>query len=527
MSRFVINRRQALTGAAAVLGTALTAGVASAETADPFLLGVASGDPLPDRVVLWTRLVRDVYDAASMPSHPVPVQWQVAEDERFRRVVRSGTAFARPSLAHSVHVDACGLLPGRDYYYRFRAHGELSPVGRTRTAPAPHTDPARLRFAVASCQDFQNGYWPAYTAMAAEDLDLVLHLGDYIYEYDPASRFPDRLHVAPETPGLDQLRTLSDYRNRHAQYKGDPALRAAHAAFPWVVTWDDHEVENNYANLVDELDSGDSHQTPAAFAAQRAAAYQAYFEHMPIRAAYQPGSTDLRMYRGLDFGRLARMSVLDTRQHRTDQPGGLPSDFGPEFLGTGNTAGTLTGAEQERWLADGLTTSSARWNVVAQQVMLSRTRLPNFTPVPPVIVNLDQWDGYAPQRKRLLDLLVDNKVANPVFLAGDIHSTWVSELKRDFDDPASPSVAVEFVGTSISSDFPAAYDAPLKQTNPLFNPHVKYFDGLKRGYLRCEVDADQWRTDVRVVSGIDAPSAPISTAVSFAVESGTSKITVV
>jgi alkaline phosphatase D len=217
------------------------------------------------------------------------------------------------------------------------------------------------------------------------------------------------------------------------------------------------------------------------------------------------------------------VNVLDTRQYRTDQPGGftgLLDDIGPEPVGDGNTAGTLTGAAQERWLAAGLVRSPARWNVIAQQVMMSQTRFPNPALVPPTIVNLDQWDGYGPQRERLLGLLATGRVANPVVLAGDIHSSWFSDLKADFDDPDSPTVAVEFVGTSMSSDFPVAFDAPIKAVNPSINPHVKYFDGLKRGYLRCEIDRDVWRTDVRVVDTIEVRQAPVRTAASFVTEAG-------
>jgi alkaline phosphatase D len=526
MPQFVLNRRQALTGAAVaagalVVGTQPAAASPVDDTADPFLLGVASGDPLADRVMLWTRLVRDPLAASSMPSRPIGVGWQIAEDERFHRVARAGFAVARPELAHSVHVDACGLRPGRDYFYRFRVGHHISPVGRTKTAPSRWANPDRLRFGMVSCQDFQNGYWPAYSGLAGEDLDLVLHLGDYIYEYDPNSVFPDRKHTTPATLGLDQLRTLDDYRSRHAQYKGDPALRAVHTNFAWVAAWDDHEVENNYANLIDEIDdTGAKLQTPAEFAAQRAAAYQAYFEHMPIRADIRPGSPNAKIFRRFDFGRLARVNVLDTRQYRTDQPGGYSNDLGPEPPGAGNVNGTLTGAEQERWLTDGLAGTHARWNVVAQQVMMARTRFPNPTQVPPTIANMDQWDGYQPQRTRLLRFVSDAKVSNPVFLAGDIHSTWINELRPNFDDAASPSVAVEFVGTSISSDFPVAFDAPIKQFNPILNPHVKYFDGLKRGYLRCEISRDTWRTDVRVVDTIAVRDTPVHTAASFHVESG-------
>src|SRR6266545_1653410 len=233
------------------------------------------------------------------------------------------------------------------------------------------------------------------------------------------------------------------------------------------------------------------------------------------------GSPPLRIYRRFDFGRLARFNVLDTRQYRTDQPGGFSNDLGPEGPGRANVAGTLTGSAQEQWLADGLTSSPARWNVIAQQVMMSRTRFPNPTGgLPPTIVNLDQWDGYQPQRERLLRLLAERRVANPVVLAGDIHSTWFSELKVNFDDPASPPVAVEFVGTSISSDFPVLFDGPIKAANPFLNPHVRFFDGLKRGYLRCEVGRGLWRTDVRVVDTIAVRATPVRTDVSFIVESG-------
>lgn len=530
-----VSRRHLLAGAAAAVGATALTGLGSAAAqahpavrsagVSPFLLGVASGDPLPDGVILWTRLVRDGFAAAAMPSHPVAVGWQIAHDERFRRLARSGVVQARPELAHSVHIDARGLEPGREYFYRFRAWGEYSPVGRTRTAPAAGADPRSLRLGIVNCQDFQNGYWPAYHGLVDEDLDVVLHLGDYIYEYDPHSVFADRRHTTPRTPGLDQLSTLDDYRDRHAQYKGDPALQAAHAAFAWIVTWDDHETENNYASLIDEVDdTGAAKQSIAQFAAQRAHAYQAYYEHMPIRADLRPGSGDLRIFRRFDYGRLARFNVLDTRQYRTDQPGGYPGDFGLPSAGTANLTGTLTGDVQERWLNDGLTRSHARWNVIAQQVMMSRTLFPNPALVPPALANLDQWDGYAAARTRLLGLLAEARVSNPVVLAGDIHSTWVSELKRDFDRPESPSVAVEFVAPSVSSDFPAAFDGPIKAANPFFNPHVKYFDGLKHGYLRCSVDRHTWRTDVRVVDTIAVRSSPVSTQASFVVENGQPQI---
>nr|WP_221374283.1 alkaline phosphatase D family protein [Actinoplanes polyasparticus] len=519
------TRRQLLSGAAVAAGVAALppAEQAYAEAAQAhgggslFPLGVASGDPLPHAVILWTRLIRDGL------RRPVEVEWQVAKDERFRRIVRHGRTIARPELAHSVHVDARGLDDGHEYFYRFRALGRISPTGRTKTAGPAGT----LRFGVVNCQDFQNGYWPAYWGLAAEDLDVVVHLGDYIYEYDPSSRFADRRHTTPATPGIDQLVTLDDYRARHAQYKTDPALQAAHAAFPWIVTWDDHETENNYAGLIDEIDdTGAKRQTLAQFTRQRAAAYQAYYEHMPIRADLRPGRADLRIFRRFDFGRLLRLNVLDTRQYRSDQPGGFPGDFGLAAAGETNT-GTLTGEHQESWLRAGLDHSPARWNVVAQQVMMSRIKFPNPTgaPVPPIVANLDQWDGYAPQRARFLNYLADKRVENPVILAGDIHSTWFSELRTDFDRPELKPVAVEFTATSVSSDFPIAFDAPLKQVNPTLNPHVRYFDGSRRGYLRCLVTGGAWHTDVRTVDTIDVRETPVTTSSSWTVEAGTNVLT--
>jgi alkaline phosphatase D len=518
-----LGRRAVLAGAAAGATAVLVdsrPAHASPVRTDPFGLGVASGDPLPWSVVLWTRLVGDA--GAALTGRDVEVRWEVAKDPGFRRVVRRGTAPARAKLAHSVHVEAYGLEPGRDHWYRFRVGNFVSAAGRTRTAPYPWQRLSSLRLAVANCQDFQNGYWPAYDALADEGVDVVLHLGDYIYEYDASSLYPDRLHSPTQTPGLGQLVTLSDYRARHAQYKGDPALQKAHLSAPWIVTWDDHETENNYAGLVDEIDdTGARHQTEAQFAAQRAAAYQAYYEHMPIRARLRPGSPDLRIFRRFDFGDLARISVLDTRQYRTDQPGGKPNDFGAEELGTSNTAGTLTGEDQERWLKRQLVTSDARWNVVAQQVMMSRTRFPDFTfSGLPFIKNLDQWDGYAPQRERLLRFLAERHVANPVVLGGDIHSSWFSDLKVNFDDPASPTVASEYVSTSISSDFPIAFDGPLKTWNPLLNPHVKYFDGALRGYLRLDVNRTRWLTEQRSAATIATRTAPVTTTAAFVTEAG-------
>ena len=527
-----VVRRRTVLGAAGAAGAVVVAGSvvdprwaqASPVRRDPFGLGVASGDPLADRVILWTRLVRgDGIGTAPYSDRRVEVKWQVARDERFRHVVRFGTTVAHPRLGHSVHIDAAGLKPGRDYWYRFRVGHHVSPVGRTKTAPERYGRVNRLRFGVANCQDWQNGYYGAYNDMADSDLDLILHVGDYIYEYDPRATA-----VRPHNPssgtaaGADQLITLADYRNRHALYKSDPALRAAHAAVPFICTPDDHEVENNYANLVDEQDDlpfPQRHQTPEQFAIQRAAAYQAWYEHTAVRTTYRKGSPGIRIYRRFDFGRLLRLNILDTRQYRTDQPGGLPDDLGPQPLGDGNATGTLTGAEQERWLLHGLRHSPSQWNVLGQQVMMAPTRF--VSPPPNSIVNLDQWDGYTPQRRRLLDAIAGSGVSNPVVIAGDIHSTWINDLRLNVDDPASPVVASEFVSTSITSSFPPDFATIAEQSNAAFNPWVKYFNGRGHGWLRMDVDRHRWLTEERSVASIAVPNSPSTTTARYAVEAGT------
>jgi alkaline phosphatase D len=469
----------------------------------PFSLGVASGDPLPDAVVIWTRLAPDPLSGGGMPLVNVPVRWQVALDENMRQVVRRGTVLATPELAHSVHVDVCGLDPNRWYWYQFQTGKEVSPVGRTRTAPAFYSSISQLNFAFVSCQDWQNGYYTAYRHLAEENLDLVVHLGDYIYEYGPLPGGP-RQHNSPE------IITLADYRDRYALYRTDSNLQAAHGAFPWIVTWDDHEVDNNYANLIPE-----DNQTREAFRKRRANAYQAYYEHMPLRRSLLPKGPDLLLYRRLTFGNLAEFNVLDTRQYRTNQPcdDGLkprcPKAFDPNA--------TMTGSKQEKWLRKGLDQSRSRWNVIAQQTMLAEY---NFNSSPGLgVFNMDQWDGYVAARNRLLSFLNQRQPSNPVVISGDIHSSWVHDLKLDFNNPNSATVGTEFVGTSISSDFPTQFIAPAQAalTN---NPHTKFFDGAFRGYVRCKLTPQRWQSDYRVVSSIVDLNASVKTLASFTVQNG-------
>ena len=472
-------------------------------SAYPFSLGVASGDPLPDGIVLWTRLAPDPLNGGGMPAQNVEVQWQIALDENMRKVVKSGVALATPELAHSVHVDVRGLESERWYWYQFKVGNEVSPIGRTRTAAVFNSAIKQLNFAFVSCQDWENGYYTAYKHIADEELDLIVHLGDYIYEYAPEFGKP-RQHNSPE------IITLADYRNRHALYKTDPNLQAAHAAFPWIVTWDDHEVENNYANLTPE-----ENQSQQAFVFRRASAYQAYYEHMPLRESSLPQGVNAQLYRRFTFGNLAEFNVLDTRQYRTDQP--CDDGLKPRCAQAFDKNATLTGSEQEQWLLKGLNQSQARWNVIAQQVMLAEY---DFDGRPETgVFNLDQWDGYVAARDRLLRFLNLRKPSNPVVISGDIHSSWVHDLKVDFNQPTSATVGTEFVGTSISSDFPTSFIAPV-QAALSDNPHTKFFDGAFRGYVRCKLTPERWQSDYRVVSTITEPNAKVSTLASFLVQNG-------
>lgn len=469
----------------------------------PFTLGVASGDPLPDSVVLWTRLAPDPLNGGGMSPRNVVVHWEVALDENMRKVVQRGKTLALADLAHSVHVDVQGLESNRWYWYQFRVGNELSPIGRTRTAPAFNSYIKQLNFAFVSCQDWQNGYYTAYRHIANEDLDLVVHLGDYIYEYGPQTGGP-RQHNSPE------ILTLDDYRNRHALYKTDSNLQAVHAAFPWVVTWDDHEVENNYANFIPE-----ENQSQEAFFQRRANAYKAYYEHMPLRLSSLPNGANMQLYRRLSFGNLAEFNVLDTRQYRTDQP--CNDGLKPRCLQAFDDNATMTGTQQEQWLFQGLDKSTARWNILAQQTMLAEY---DFDARPELgVFNVDQWDGYVAARQRLLNFLNQRQPCNPVVITGDIHSSWVHDLKLDFNNPSSATVGTEFVGTSITSDFPTSFIAPV-QAALSDNPHTKFFDGAFRGYVRCQLTHKQWQSDYRAVSSIIDPNASIRTLASFVVQDG-------
>nr|WP_240633192.1 alkaline phosphatase D family protein [Paenibacillus montanisoli] len=466
----------------------------------PFTLGVASGDPLPDGVVLWTRLAPDPLNGGGMPHYDVPVKWEMALDADFNKIVKHGVEFARNQLGHSVHVEVEGLQPNTVYYYRFRTGPETSPVGRTKTLPPFASDVAKMSFAFVSCQNWQAGYYTAYEHLAKEDLDLVFHLGDYIYE-GGVDTSAVRQHNSPK------ILTLEDYRNRHALYRSDVHLQAAHAAFPWAVTMDDHEVENNYAGL-----HPDQKHTLEEFIKQRAAGYQAYYEHMPLRRSSLPYGANMQLYRRLNYGNLVDFHILDTRQYRDDQANGDGKK--PPTPESMDPSRSLMGAEQERWLLDGLGQSRARWNVLAQQVFFA---VRDFKSGVGEQLSMDAWDGYPANRDRILNFIQERNLSNFVVITGDVHNSWANELKADFKNPNSANIGVEFVGTSISSggDGSDSGNAAVLAENP----HIKFYNNY-RGYVRCTVTPDHWQADYRVVPYITRPGAHVATRASFVVENG-------
>lgn len=376
---------------------------------------------------------------------------------------------------------------------------------------------AALRFAFVSCQDWQNGYYAAYGALAREEVDLVVHLGDYIYEYGPLPGGP-RQH----TDG-DETISLADYRNRHALYRTDRQLQTAHATAPWMVTWDDHEVDNNYADEIPE--EGSQPSTREELLARRAAAYKAYYEHMPLRRSSMPQGPDMRLYRRFSWGKMAEISLLDTRQYCTDQPCG--DGLKERCAAALSESQTMTGPEQERWLLNGLDSSQATWNVIAQQTMLAEY---DFNSAPGEgpgreLFNMDQWDGYVAARNRILGYVEKRRPSNPVVITGDIHSSWAFDLKADFDREEGRTIGTEFVGTSISSSFPQAFIAPVEAALP-DNPHTKFFDGANRGYVVCDLNQERWETTFRGVptapgnGGVFVKEAPAFTVARFIVENG-------
>jgi alkaline phosphatase D len=472
----------------------------------PFSMGVASGDPLPTGIVLWTRLAPRPLEGGGMPMVTMPVQWELARDATFRTIVQKGDTLAHPELGHSVHVDVTGLEPARDYWYRFRAGNEVSQTGRTRTAPAAGADIDRLRFGVCGCSHYETGYFTGYRRIAQEQFDFVIHTGDYFYE---SRADGGRNEGRVRQHHGDEIYTLVDYRNRYGQYKSDPDLIAAHRSAPFIVSWDDHEVDNNYAGDLDEMG------TPApVFLLRRAAAYQAYYEHMPLRATSFPSGPHMRIYRRLQFGNLIDMSVLDTRQWRSDQACGDGLRNCPASL---DPARTMLGAEQEKWVFGNLAEAKARWTVLSQQVY-SFAR--DFVKVnPDARLNMDVWDGYPAARNRLYSRLKETRAPNPIVISGDVHLHYGADLKLDFANPKSDTVGVEFTNTSISAGGDGADVSATWEAVREANPHIRYHSA-RRGYIACTVTPATMHADFKVLDRVTVPDMPIRIGGSLVVEAG-------
>lgn len=492
------------------VGLLLARGAAARASLEyPFTLGVASGYPTPEGMTLWTRLAPQPFaPQGGMHGQPVNVGWEVAHDETFRKVVLRGEALAEAPWAYSVHVDVRGLTPGRWYFYRFMAEGMTSAVGRTRTAPAMADRSPRLRLGLASCQHYEHGYFTAYRHLLADDPDLVVHVGDYIYEGSWGSR-KVRRHT-----GRDP-QTLEDYRARYACYRLDPDLQRMHAAVPWLNVWDDHEVENDYAR-----DRSHYHDDRAAFLARRGAAWQAFYEHLPLPRRMRPTRTGMRIYTALPWGTLAQLALLDTRQYRSYPPCHTPKDkLGRPCRAFDDPSATMLGDAQEQWLTGTLRSSSAHWNLVAQQLSLARY---DEVPGPGEKTHTQSWDAYPHARQRLLDVMGEPKVANPVVLGGDWHAFWANDLLRDFLKPEEPPVAAEIVTTSLSAQGP---DESIIKAVRREAPWLKFGTARYRGYVRMDVTPEAVRCDMRGLADAGDPQSACLDISSWRVEDGRRGIT--
>jgi alkaline phosphatase D len=509
-----------LTGSAALCAPALIGCATSGPnwSSDPFALGVAAGDPASDGFVLWTRLAPDPVAAdakrpGGLGGGNIEIAYEIATDPNMREIVRRGTAIAEAAHAHSVHLEIHGLAPGRPYWYRFTSGPAQSRIGKAATLPALGARVDNLRFAFVSCANYEQGYFSAYRHLADEQPDLVLFLGDYIYEYIERRRPTVRLH----SDGVEAT-NLATYRNRYAQYRLDPDLQRLHATAPMLITWDDHEVDNDYT-----AEWSSTFADPVKFAGRRRAAYQAFYEHMPLRPLrYDARTHAIRLHDRFAYGDLLEISLTDPRQYRSRLACPTPPDRGrghletlascPELI---DPSRSFLGLQQEGWLTDGLAHSRARWNVIAQSTLMSQWRQRGQNNE----INFwtEDWNGYAPSRTRLLQYIHDARVANPVVIGGDIHSFWANDLKLDFNDMKSPTVATELIGSSITSVGPN-YETFVKYLPD--NPHVRFFESRRRGYVSVDLTRERMTTNFRAVSDVRAADASVATLKSFTVEDG-------
>ncbi|ATW48034.1 alkaline phosphatase D family protein [Streptomyces peucetius] len=531
-SRRTVVKAAAATAVAAPVLAAAASPATAAGQAPAFLHGTASGDPLPDGVLLWTRVTPspDALPGSCLGAE-TEVAWEVAEDKGFARIVARGATTSKAASDHTVKVDVRGLRPGTSYWYRFTAGATVSPAGRTRTAPAADAATPGVRFGVVSCANWEAGWFSAYRHLAARsDLDAVLHLGDYIYEYATGG-YPAKEYVVRQHEPGHEIVTLADYRLRHATYKTDPDLQALHAAHPLIAIWDDHELAN------DAWTGGAENHTPGAegeWAARVAAAKQAYFEWMPVRA-----STEGTVYRRLRFGRLADLHLLDLRSFRSQQT----------RIGNGDVDDpdrTLTGRAQLDWLKAGLAASDASWQLVGTSVMISPVAFGSLPahllepiaelvglPKEGLAVNVDQWDGYTDDRRELLAHLTQRGIENTVFLTGDIHMAWANDVPvRAATYPLSPSAATEFVVTSVSSDnlddllhvAPGTVSLVASAAVRAANRHVKWVDMDAHGYGVLDVTAERSQMDYYTISDRTKQDASSSWSRSYRTLSGTQKV---
>jgi alkaline phosphatase D len=486
---------------------------------NPFALGVASGSATHDSVVLWTRLFDPGFFSSNIPDETISVKWEISRDEAFTQLVQEGVSPAVPGLAHSVHAEVSRLPANQWFFYRFMVGTHVSPIGRTRTFAAPGQTSQALKVAVASCQHYELGYFNTYPHVVAEQPDLMVFLGDYIYEYPPAK-------AGVRSVDGSWCLSLSDYRKRYALYKQDKDLQQVHACCPWLVTWDDHEVQNDYAGL--QEGSGGNGFTD--FRKRRAAAYQAYFEHMPLKSSVLAqglkgleDGAEVKIYDHYRFGNLLAISMLDCRQYRSPQactPGGKTGSGVVDknsCTALSQDDRSLLGMTQEQWLDKQLQQSPQHtWNVIAQSTLFGARVFRSSSG--PKVWN-DGWDGYPAARKRLVSQLITHQVPNPVILGGDVHSNWVGYIKEDYDKPDSKTVGVEFCGTSISS-----YDANIPASTPRNNPHFVFADGNRKGYLIASISHSEIRMHLRVVKDHRTQVSDIETLASFKVAAGTSRI---
>jgi alkaline phosphatase D len=553
-----VRRRTVLaTGAAgAGVATLATGATAPAEAAgrQHFQHGVASGDPMPHRVVIWTRVTPTAASTPGSGKGPrIEVTWEVAKDRKFRKVVRRGTVMTGPDRDHTVKVDVGKLAAGSWYFYRFRYRGTVSRVGRMRTAPGRLSLPGHLRFGVVSCANLQAGWFTAYRALAKrDDLHAVLHLGDYLYEYGPGQYgygFND-VDIRKHQPTHEMV-SLADYRQRHAQYKRDADLQDLHAKYPFIVTWDDHEVTNDqWRNGAENHTDGSGAGGEGDYKRRRARAHRAYDEWMPARldgtAALGDGT---RLYRRLTFGRLAEISMLDLRTYRDEQvTTAAPTPVPATEAGVSNPDRTLTGRQQMLWLKRSLSRKRVQWKIIGNPVMISPV---TFAQVPQEILgpindvtgllpmdglpyNVDQWDGYTDDRREVLSYIRNHQIKDALFVTGDIHSGWACELPYDVATYPlqGDSAGVEFVCSSVTSNNlkditgtpPRTTSLAVEAVIQANNRHIKYLNFDDHGFSVLDITAKRAQMDWFIIGDRADKTTTVSHTASWRTLSGTGKV---